>query len=84
MCVDQNHPWVKEVSRAVEKVTCKKPRLSGTQGSLDQAYVVDVTGIPTCVYGVGRLTESNVHGANENVRIDDLLSYAKFLATLMT
>jgi succinyl-diaminopimelate desuccinylase len=84
MVVDPNHPWVGEVRRAVEMVRGRRPKLSGAQGSLDQAYAVKVTGIPTCVYGVGRQMESNAHGADENIRIDDLLSYAKFLATLVS
>jgi succinyl-diaminopimelate desuccinylase len=43
-----------------------------------------VTGIPTCAYGVGRQTDSNPHGPDENVTVEDLSIYARFLATLMT
>jgi succinyl-diaminopimelate desuccinylase len=84
MRIDPDHPWVAEVSRALEKASGKRPRLAGAQYSLDQAYVVDVTGIPSCVYGVGRQTDSNPHGPDENVTLEDLSIYARFLASLMT
>jgi succinyl-diaminopimelate desuccinylase len=83
MRMDPDHSWVSEVAAAVEKVTGEMPKLSGAQVSLDQAYFAEVTGIPACVYGIGRQMESNAHGADENVRIDDLVSYSKFLAKLM-
>lgn len=84
MRINPDHPWVSEVSRALEKAAGKKPRLAGAQYSLDQSYVVDVTGIPSCVYGVGRQTDSNPHGPDENVTLDDLLIYTRFLGSLMT
>lgn len=84
MRIDPDHPWVLEVSEALEKATGKKSRLAGAQYSLDQSYVVDVTGIPSCVYGVGRQTDSNPHGPDENVTLEDLSIYARFLASLMT
>jgi succinyl-diaminopimelate desuccinylase len=84
MRIDPDHPWVAEVRGALEKASGKRPRLAGAQYSLDQARVVEVTGIPTCAYGVGRQTDSNPHGPDENVTIEDLSIYARFLATLMT
>jgi len=84
MRIDPDNPWVSEVCEALEKATGKKSRLAGAQYSLDQAYVVDVTGIPSCVYGVGRQTDSNPHGPDENVKLEDLSIYARFLASLMT
>lgn len=84
MRIDPDHPWVAEVRGALERASGKRPRLAGAQYSLDQAYVVEVTGIPTCAYGVGRQTDSNPHGPDENVTVEDLSIYARFLATLMT
>lgn len=84
MRIDPDHPWVAEVRGALERASGKRPRLAGAQYSLDQAYVVEVTGIPTCAYGVGRQTDSNPHGPDENVTMEDLSIYARFLATLMT
>lgn len=84
MRIDPDHPWVAEVSRALEGASGRRPRLAGAQYSLDQAYVAEVTGIPTCVYGVGRQTDSNPHGPDENVTLEDLSIYARFLAALIS
>jgi succinyl-diaminopimelate desuccinylase len=83
MRMNPDHHWIREVQRAVEHVTGIVPELSGAQGSLDQAYATDKTGIPTCVYGVGRQMESNIHAGDENVRVDDLVNFSKFLVALI-
>ena len=83
MSVNPDHVWVTEVREAVKRGMGFMPRLSGAQGSLDQAYATEKTRIPTCVYGVGRQLESNAHGLNENVRIADLEGFARFLIELI-
>ena len=83
MRMNPDHHWIREVQQAVEQVTGHAPELSGAQGSLDQAYATDKTGIPTCVYGVGRQMESNIHAGDENVRVDDLVNFSKFLVALI-
>ena len=83
MSVNPDHHWVREVREAVQRGMGFLPNLSGTQGSLDQAYATDKTNIPTCVYGVGRQLESNIHGTNENVRITDLEGFARFIIELI-
>ncbi len=83
MNVNPDHAWVAEVRGAVERGMGFLPRLSGAQGSLDQAYATEKTRIPTCVYGVGRQLESNIHGLNENVRLTDLEGFAQFLIELL-
>jgi len=83
MSVNPDHSFVSEVRAAVEKGMGFLPRLSGTQGSLDQAYATEKTKIPTCVYGVGRQLESNIHGRDENVRMADLEGFARFLVELL-
>ena len=83
MSVNPDHVWVTEVREAVKRGMGFIPRLSGAQGSLDQAYATEKTRIPTCVYGVGRQLESNAHGLNENVRIADLEGFARFLIELI-
>ena len=83
MSVNPNHEWVTEVREAVKRGMGFMPRLSGAQGSLDQAYATEKTHIPTCVYGVGRQLESNAHGLNENVRIVDLVGFGRFLIELL-
>ncbi|MHC1631601.1 MAG: M20 family metallopeptidase [Methanotrichaceae archaeon] len=83
MKIDPHHHWVDQVSKALEKAIGKTPKLAGAQYSLDQSYVVDVTKIPACVYGVGRQTDCNPHGADENVTLEDLKIYAKFMVSLL-
>jgi succinyl-diaminopimelate desuccinylase len=83
MSVNPDHKWVADVREAIEKGIGFLPRLSGAQGSLDQAYATDKTGIPTCVYGVGRQMESNIHSPDENVRLSDLEGFARFLIELV-
>ena len=83
MSVNPEHAWVDEVREAVERGMGFMPQLSAAQGSLDQAYATEKTGIPTCVYGVGRQLESNIHAPNENVRITDLEGYTRFLIELL-
>jgi acetylornithine deacetylase/succinyl-diaminopimelate desuccinylase family protein len=84
MYVNPDHHWVSEVRESVRRITGRLPKLSGSQGSLDQAYVTDKTNIPTCVYGVGRLLESNIHGIDENAKVVDLENYARFIIDLIT
>jgi acetylornithine deacetylase/succinyl-diaminopimelate desuccinylase-like protein len=83
MSVNPDHEWVSEVRAAVERGMGFMPRLSGAQGSLDQAYATEKTRIPTCVYGIGRQLESNAHGLNENIRMADLVGFTRFLIELM-
>jgi len=84
MKIDPQHPWVSLVGEALEKARGRPSKLAGAQYSLDQSYVVEVTDIPSCVYGVGRQTDCYPHGADENVTLEDLSIYAKFLASLLT
>ncbi len=80
---DINHPWIKEVQKVASEVTGREVKLTGTQGSLDVAYAVKVTSLPACCFGVGRRTESNAHGDDENIRISDFITYMKFLGRLI-
>lgn len=84
MRINPDHTWVEVVRRTIEMAMGFSPRLSGAQGSLDQAYATDKTNIPACVFGVGRQLESNIHAANENVRIADLEGFAGFLIALLS
>lgn len=78
------HPWVKEVQRVAGEVSGRKVGLAGAQGSLDVAYAVKVTGLPACCFGIGRRTMSKAHGDDENIRVEDLEVYTKFLGSLIT
>lgn len=83
MLTDMNHPWVKEVQKIAGEVAGREVLLAGAQGSLDVAYAVKVTGLPACCFGLGRRTESNAHAVDENIRMEDLAMYTKFLARLL-
>ncbi len=83
MLIDMNHPWVKEVKSVVGEVAGREVRLAGAQGSLDVAYAVKVTELPACCFGLGRRTQSNAHADDENILIEDLVMYMKFLARLI-
>ena len=83
MLTDMNHPWVKEVQDIASIAAGRPVSLAGAQGSLDVAYAVKVTGLPACCFGIGRRTESNAHADDENIRVDDLVMYTKFLGKLI-
>ncbi|KCZ70760.1 acetylornithine deacetylase or succinyl-diaminopimelate desuccinylase [Candidatus Methanoperedens nitroreducens] len=83
MLTDMSHPWVKEVQSAASEVAGREIGFAGAQGSLDVAYAVRVTGLPACCFGIGRRTESNAHADDENIRMEDLVMYMKFLARLI-
>ncbi|HOT06451.1 MAG: putative metallohydrolase [Methanosaeta sp. PtaB.Bin039] len=84
MRMNQDHPWIEEVALAVGRVKGSPPSIAGSQGTLDQAYATEKTRIPAAVYGVGRQTESNHHGLDENVRVADLVSYVRFIEVLLS
>ncbi len=83
MLTDISHPWVKEVKRVADEVTGREVKLAGAQGSLDVAYAVKVTGLPACCFGIGRRTQSNAHADDENILVEDLVMYTKFLGKLI-
>ncbi len=83
MLTDMNHPWVEEVKRVADYITGRDVRRIGAQGSLDVAYAVNVTGLPACCFGIGRSVESNAHADDENIRVEDLVMYMRFLGKLI-
>ncbi len=83
LLTDMNHHWVKEVQMAASEITGREIRLAGAQGSLDVAYAARVAGLPACCFGIGRRTENNAHAEDENIRIEDLVMYTKFLGRLI-
>jgi succinyl-diaminopimelate desuccinylase len=83
MLTDMNHPWIKKVQTVASEVSGRAVTLAGAQGSLDVAYAVKVTGLPACCFGIGRRVESNAHADDENIRIEDLVMYTKFLGKLI-
>ncbi|MFU8766752.1 MAG: M20 family metallopeptidase [Candidatus Methanoperedens sp.] len=83
LLTDIDHPWVREVQRAANAAAGREVACAGTHGSLDVAYAVKVTGLPACCFGTGRNGESNAHGDDENIMVDDLVMYTKFLGRLV-
>lgn len=83
MLTDTNHPWVIEVKRVADEVTGRDVKCAGAQGSLDVAYAVKVTGLPACCFGIGRRMESNAHADDENIRVEDLVMFTRFLGRLI-
>lgn len=77
------HPWVREVQEAAASAFGTIVETSGTQGSLDVAYAARVTGMPACAFGVGRRVESGAHAPDENVRLEDIGMYNRFLHILL-
>jgi len=83
MLTDINHPWVQKVKWVAGEVAGREVKLAGAQGSLDVAYAARVTGLPACCFGLGRRTQSNAHAEDENILVEDLVMYTKFLGRLI-
>lgn len=75
--------WIKRVQDAASDAFDVSKEITGVQGGLDVAYAVQRTNQPVCAFGVGNWIESNAHGADENVRIQDLNDYVRFLVRLL-
>ncbi len=78
MLTPPDHPLVKVVRRVARKVLGRDTPPCGSQGSTDMA-AVSALGIPVAVLGTSR-QDSNIHGIDEHVRMNDLVSVTKILA----
>jgi succinyl-diaminopimelate desuccinylase len=78
MLTPPNHPLVRTVRKVARKVLGRDVPPCGSQGSTDMA-AVSALGIPVAVLGAQRV-DSNIHGIDEHVRINDLVSVTKILA----
>lgn len=78
MITPPDHPLVRTVRRVARKVLGRDVPPSGSQGSTDMA-AVSALGVPIAVLGATR-EDSNIHGIDEHVRINDLVSVTKILA----
>ena len=78
MLTPPNHPLVRVVRRVAKRVLGRDTPPCGSQGSTDMA-AVSALGIPIAVLGATR-KDSNIHGINEHVRMNDLVSVTKILA----
>jgi len=76
-----DNPIVKKLAAAVKHVTGNDPLFIGASGSTDMGYVAE-KGHNIAIMGVGDLM-SNFHGADESIKIEDMLNYAKELIHLL-
>jgi len=78
MLTSPNHPLVRTVRRVARKVLGRDVPPCGSQGSTDVSAVTAL-GVPVAALGTTR-QDSNIHGIDEHVRINDLVSVTKILA----
>jgi succinyl-diaminopimelate desuccinylase len=80
---DPNSEWTRRVQKAASDAFGVYKPIIGVQGGLDVAYAVKRTQQPVCSFTVGNSVESNRHGPDENVRIQELKDYVRFLLRLL-
>ena len=78
MLTPPDHRLVRTVRRVARRILGRDTPPCGSQGSTDIAAVTAL-GVPVAVLGTTR-QDSNIHGIDEHVRIDDLVSVTKILA----
>ena len=83
--IQADHPVVQAARQATEFVVGKSPALGAGSGTNDGVYLICDAGVPVIPgFGPGDHESSHAHGADENVRISDLMNFAKIYAlTLM-
>jgi acetylornithine deacetylase/succinyl-diaminopimelate desuccinylase-like protein len=83
--IPADHPVVQAARKATELVVGKSPTLGAGSGTNDGVYLICDAGVPVIPgFGPGDHESSHAHGADENVRISDLMNFAKIYAlTLM-
>ncbi len=78
MLTPPNHRLVRVMRKSARRVLGRDAPPRGSQGSTDMAAVSQL-GIPVAVLGTTR-SDSSIHGVDEHVRINDLVSVTKILA----
>ncbi|AOM83619.1 N-formyl-4-amino-5-aminomethyl-2-methylpyrimidine deformylase [Salisediminibacterium beveridgei] len=78
--VDPDHQGVKALSKAHQSVLSQAPVQDTSPTVTDGGWLAEA-GIPTALYGPGELTEA--HSVNESVDIDELVDFAKVMATFI-
>ena len=69
----EDNELITTLSHAYEEVTKRKGRVLGGLGCYDASYVAKHN-IPVLAFGASRV-DSNVHGIDEHVKIDDLIDF---------
>jgi succinyl-diaminopimelate desuccinylase len=78
MFTPPTHRLVRTVRRVAKKVLGRDVPPCGSQGSTDVSAVTAL-GVPVVALGATR-QDSNIHGIDEHVRVNDLISVTKILA----
>lgn len=81
---DPDSSWVRETQGVAEQALGRPLSVYASPGSCDVSYVANSKQIPTVCFGLGRVGESNTHGADENARVDDVLGLVKTICLLAT
>jgi len=78
--IDESNIALKAAKKATQIVLGYEPKLAAGYGTTDGAYLVNA-GIPViCGFGPGDHKTSKQHGTDENVRISELVNFAKIYA----
>jgi succinyl-diaminopimelate desuccinylase len=72
---------IRQLSAAYKEVTHNSPFLGGTLGCTDACYTAKI-GIPTMLLGCAR-ADSNTHGKNEFVDLNDVILFSKILGVFL-
>ena len=79
-----DHHAVEVARKAAERVVGYEAPLRGGWGSNDSSYLIHDAGVPTiCGFGPGDQALGNAHGADEKVRVQELVDFAKIYALMI-
>jgi len=77
----KDHILISTLVKNAPQIICEELAIEGVTGFVDSRFYWEA-GIPVCNYGPGPkvYSESNVHAADENIVIDDLMKSIKVMA----
>ncbi len=78
--IPEDHPYLRKVTRAVERVLGTRPVVSTWAFSTDGVYTMGEAGIPTVGFGPGE--EALAHTADERIAVRDLVRAAHAYAAI--